>query len=71
MTMSQYATFVIVSKGAKGTVKANNDGEQKMKNKVIAIFALMLFSGLAVAHSGGTDRYGCHKNHKTGVYHCH
>ncbi|WP_367950946.1 YHYH domain-containing protein [Spiribacter roseus] len=22
-------------------------------------------------HSGGTDAYGCHTNHKTGVYHCH
>lgn len=23
------------------------------------------------AHGGGTDDLGCHKNHKTGVYHCH
>ena len=23
------------------------------------------------SHSGGTDAYGCHTNHKTGVYHCH
>lgn len=22
-------------------------------------------------HSGGTDSKGCHKNHKTGDYHCH
>lgn len=22
-------------------------------------------------HGGGLDRYGCHKNHKTGDYHCH
>lgn len=22
-------------------------------------------------HSGGTNAYGCHTNHKTGVYHCH
>jgi hypothetical protein len=22
-------------------------------------------------HSGGTDAYGCHTNHKTGNYHCH
>lgn len=32
---------------------------------------LSLLSGLAIAHSGGTDRAGCHKNHKTGDYHCH
>lgn len=24
-----------------------------------------------LSHSGGTDRYGCHTNHKTGDYHCH
>ena len=23
------------------------------------------------SHSGGTDAYGCHNNHKTGGYHCH
>ncbi|WP_238531202.1 YHYH domain-containing protein [Candidatus Puniceispirillum marinum] len=23
------------------------------------------------AHSGGTDKYGCHENRKTGHYHCH
>ncbi len=22
-------------------------------------------------HSGGTDRFGCHVDHSTGVYHCH
>lgn len=25
----------------------------------------------AKGHSGGTDKYGCHTNHKTGDYHCH
>jgi len=25
----------------------------------------------ATEHSGGTDKYGCHTNHKTGDYHCH
>ncbi|EQM72063.1 YHYH domain-containing protein [Pseudomonas tohonis] len=25
----------------------------------------------ALAHSGGTDSKGCHRNHKTGDYHCH
>jgi hypothetical protein len=38
--------------------------------KIIAI-ALLLASGLALAHSGGTNSDGCHKNHKTGDYHCH
>jgi hypothetical protein len=44
---------------------------KKMK-KVIAAIALSLFvSGAALAHSGGTDAYGCHTDHKTGFYHCH
>ncbi|MEC6882188.1 MULTISPECIES: YHYH domain-containing protein [Photobacterium] len=30
-----------------------------------------MLSGVANAHSGGTDSNGCHTNHKTGVYHCH
>lgn len=33
--------------------------------------SLALSSGLALAHSGGTDAAGCHNNHKTGGYHCH
>jgi len=24
-----------------------------------------------LSHSGGTDKYGCHTNRKTGDYHCH
>lgn len=38
--------------------------------KLIAI-AMLLCSGLVLAHSGGTDSAGCHKDHKTGDYHCH
>lgn len=38
--------------------------------KLIAI-ALLLASGYVFAHSGGTDDSGCHRNHKTGDYHCH
>ena len=41
-----------------------------MKKIVFALFALAI-SASAVAHSGGTDAYGCHTNSKTGVYHCH
>ncbi|WP_348647142.1 YHYH domain-containing protein [Mesorhizobium sp. NZP2077] len=29
------------------------------------------FSNNSFAHGGGTDANGCHKNHKTGEYHCH
>lgn len=38
--------------------------------KIVAI-ALLLVSGLALAHSGGTDSNGCHTNRKTGDHHCH
>jgi hypothetical protein len=37
----------------------------------ILLFALLTVSAPALAHSGGTDAYGCHTNHATGVYHCH
>jgi len=40
------------------------------KLMLIALLAIGTAS-FAMAHSGGTDAYGCHKNHKTGVYHCH
>jgi hypothetical protein len=41
-----------------------------MRKAAIAI-ALTLLGGMAMAHSGGTNRSGCHTDHKTGVYHCH
>lgn len=44
-----------------------------MKKTFLAFIgaSLMGIAGLAVGHSGGTDAYGCHTNHKTGDYHCH
>lgn len=39
--------------------------------KTIIAIAFVLAAGIAQAHSGGTDRQGCHTNSKTGVYHCH
>lgn len=38
--------------------------------KYLVLLAL-IFSSLAIAHSGGTDAAGCHYDRKTGVYHCH
>ena len=32
---------------------------------------LLLLLKFAYAHPGGTDKYGCHTNSKTGQYHCH
>jgi hypothetical protein len=44
--------------------------EMTMKKLIIAL-AILLASAAAVAHSGGTDKNGCHRDHKTGDYHCH
>jgi hypothetical protein len=45
----------------------------KMKFKIAAIATVIAITGAATAfaHSGGTDRSGCHMDHRTGVYHCH
>lgn len=40
----------------------------------VAFLGLMLAifgAADAVAHSGGLDGYGCHRNRKAGGYHCH
>ncbi|MFH2055959.1 MAG: YHYH domain-containing protein [bacterium] len=39
----------------------------------IHLLALMVFAfpSFVVAHDGGLDSYGCHRNGKQGEYHCH
>lgn len=39
----------------------------------LLLAAGLIFSvpGIAVAHGGGLDSYGCHHNRKQGGYHCH
>jgi len=44
-------------------------GENAMKK--ILLLALVLVSSLAFAHSGGTDKDGCHNDRKAGTRHCH
>jgi hypothetical protein len=39
--------------------------------KLIVILATLLATGAVLAHSGGTDRNGCHHDRKNGGYHCH
>ena len=39
--------------------------------KTIIAIAIVLAAGFAQAHSGGTDKQGCHVDHKTGKRHCH
>jgi len=38
---------------------------------VFSILIVLLMPLETFAHSGGTDAKGCHKNRKTGDYHCH
>jgi hypothetical protein len=42
-----------------------------MKKLISALLVTFSFVTGTMAHSGGTDSQGCHKNHKTGTYHCH
>ncbi|WP_370877933.1 YHYH domain-containing protein [Variovorax boronicumulans] len=46
------------------------NGGDVMKKVAILIAALCLSCG-ALAHSGGTDKNGCHRDHKNGGSHCH
>lgn len=44
-------------------------GNEPMKKLVL--ISLVLLSSLAFAHSGGTDKNGCHNDRKAGTRHCH
>jgi hypothetical protein len=41
------------------------------KIAAVLIVLLAIGSNFADAHSGRTDKNGCHHNRKTGTYHCH
>jgi len=45
--------------------------EVKMRKIIFVVFITFSFIGGVLAHSGGTDSAGCHRNSKTGNYHCH
>lgn len=39
---------------------------------VVALLATFIGGAASVyAHSGGTDRFGCHVDRRTGIKHCH
>ncbi len=42
-----------------------------MKRFILVVMLVIASASLSMAHSGGTDKNGCHYNHKTGDYHCH
>lgn len=39
--------------------------------KALLIAAALLASATVMAHSGGTDKQGCHVESRTGIRHCH
>lgn len=39
--------------------------------KIVAALAVTAACGLAWAHSGNTDKFGCHTDRSTGIWHCH
>ena len=51
----------------------SNQAEQWSLNmRVITLFTILVtLSTSAWAHGGGLNSMGCHKNNKTGDYHCH
>lgn len=44
-----------------------------MKKLATLLISAVLAAGSATvfAHSGGTDQFGCHIDHSTGIRHCH
>lgn len=46
-------------------------GEGTMKQVLGLMFAIVILAGSLYAHSGRTDKNGCHHDTKTGTYHCH
>jgi len=44
---------------------------KKILATLAAIVGIWTLAGVAVSHSGGLDKYGCHTDHKNGDYHCH
>ena len=38
---------------------------------LFALITLALAASFAQAHSGGTDKNGCHNDRKNGTFHCH
>lgn len=46
-------------------------GEENYMKKILLLIAAISFSLGAVAHSGGTDKNGCHQDRKNGGSHCH
>ena len=60
------ALFTLIDTGPRPFLGDENE----MKKIAFALVALTLSLG-AWAHSGGTDKNGCHQEKSTGTRHCH
>ncbi|WP_423193495.1 YHYH domain-containing protein [Cupriavidus sp. H18C2] len=49
----------------------STQGDIVKRIAIVLVTILACASGVAAAHSGGTDRQGCHVDHSTGIRHCH
>ena len=57
---------------ARGTPR--HDQVRSLIPHITLLFVLLVLGvrpGVAVAHWGGLDRYGCHTDRKAETYHCH
>lgn len=39
--------------------------------RLILLLVMLASAPVVLAHSGGTDKFGCHTDHRTGIRHCH
>ena len=42
-----------------------------MKKFILLAFITFITTSIALAHSGRTNKEGCHNDRKAGTYHCH
>ena len=42
-----------------------------IENIVLFAICFLMSETIVAAHSGGTDKNGCHRDRKNGGYHCH
>tara|TARA_Y100001951_G_scaffold103813_1_gene113572 strand:+ start:7910 stop:8152 length:243 start_codon:yes stop_codon:yes gene_type:complete len=72
MTLFFYCAMKATGHPVLSAFISQQETEFTMKFTAILIAAVLSVSSAVVfAHSGGTDSKGCHRNHKTGDYHCH
>jgi hypothetical protein len=70
MIMGGRSQTLVAQIAPDATLRAPSNRGDDMK-KIAVLIAVLCVSCGALAHSGGTDKNGCHRDHKTGGSHCH